>query len=403
LHRVLFVESYPHVIFGQQRTMLSLLEGCGAARIAPVVGVTGEGLFVDAVRQRGLLVECFRYPGMLARYGGAIYRYRGLDRARMGFQLLGYLRTIRRRLRELALDAVFCNDMRGLLTVGAAARTLGLPVMTWDKLDKPHGWLDFLQLPLVNVNAIISDAVVAKYPRWQRRWFSRKIVRVFNGADLSRFDRAREKQRELPAGPNDVVLGLIGTITERKGHDRLLAVFPEACRRFPRLRLFVIGDTSGSDEDERYVKSLPNLDHPRVHLLGMREDVPDLLKSIDILVVPSRHEGMGQVTVEAMAAGRPVIGARAGGIPEVVLDGETGLLFDGEDRGQLLACIERLSASSELRARMGEAGRRRAEAHFNRPVQMRKILALCVEMIEGRKNPSRAGTQRAPSRTFPGE
>jgi glycosyltransferase involved in cell wall biosynthesis len=401
LHRVLFVESYPHLIFGQQRTMLSLLEGCGAAGIAPVVGVTGEGVFVDAVRQRGLPIECFRYPETLARYGGAIYRYRGLARATMGFQLLGYLRTIRQRLRDLALDAIFCNDMRGLLTVGAAARTLGLPVMTWDKLDKPHGWLDVLQLPLVNVNAVISDAVVVKYPRWQRRWFSRRIVRVFNGADLSRFDRARDKRHELPAGPDEVVLGIVGTITERKGHDRLLAVFPEACRRVPRLRLFVIGQTSGSEEDERYLKSLPSLDHPRVHLLGMREDVPDLLKSIDILAVPSRHEGMGQVTVEAMAAGRPVIGARAGGIPEVVLDGETGLLFDGEDSGQLLACIERLSASSELRARMGEAGRRRAETHFNRPVQMRKILALCVEMIEGRKSQSHAETQRAPSGMSP--
>ncbi len=370
---------------GQQRTMLSLLDACAAAGIEPLVAVTAEGVFVDRVHERRLPVECFRYPETLARYGGAIYRYRGLARARMGLQLLSYLSRIRRRLRGLAVDGVFCNDMRGLLTVGLAARTLGLPVMIWDKLDKPHGWLDLLQLPLANVNAVIACAVTAKYPNWQRRVFSRRIIPVFEGADLARFDGARGRRRELPGDPTDVILGIVGTITERKGHDRLLAVFPEACRRSPRLRLVIIGETSGSKEDELYLRSLRNLDHPRVHLLGMREDVPDLMKLIDILAVPSRHEGMGLVIVEAMAAGRPVIGARAGGIPEVVLDGETGLLFDGEDPGQLLACIERMAGSRELRARMGEAGRRRVEAHFNRPVQMRKILALCAGMIEGRR------------------
>lgn len=383
-HRVLFVESYPHVIFGQQRTMLSLLEACPLKNIEPIVGVSGQGIFVDELHQRALPVEVFAYPDLLGEYGGAIYRNRGLRQLRMAKQVLAYVRSIRRRMRELELDAVFCNDMRGLLTAGVAARSLGLPVMIWDKLDKPHGWMDMLQLPLVAVNAVITDAVRVKYPRWQQRWFARKVVRVPNGADLSRFDKARSIRESLPIAADDVVLGLVGTITERKGLDRVLVVFPELVRRIPNLRLLIIGETSGSKEDEDYLAALPHLDHPSVHLLGMRRDVADLMKSIDVLLVPSRHEGMGQVTVEAMAAGKPVIGARAGGIPEVVEDGETGLLFDGDNPTQLLNCIERLATSKELRESMGRGGRRRVEEAFNRPKQMEKILGLLTEMIESR-------------------
>lgn len=380
--RLLFVESYPHVLFGQQHTLLSLLDAAQDLAIEPVVGVTVEGVFCDEVRARGLELVAFPYPELLGAYGGAVYRYRGLKRVRMIGQGMGYLLDIRRHLHQLNLDGVFCNDMRGLLTVGLAARTLGLPVLIWDKLDKPHGWLDWLQLPLVTTNVIISQAVTRKYPAWQRAWLRHKIVPVSEGAELDRFDAAESIRATLPAAEDDILLAIIGSITHRKGHDRLFAIWPQLIQFLPNLRLLVIGEPSGNIEDARYASQLPNRDHPRINFLGMRNDVPNLMKSIDILLVPSRHEGMGLVIVEAMATGKPVIGARTGGIPEVVVDGETGLLFDGDDASQLMSAIERLSLSAELRARMGAAGRRRVEQHFNRPVQMQRVLQLCLDMLK---------------------
>lgn len=384
LKKILFVESYPHVMFGQQRTMLSLLETCPTTGVEPMVAVTGEGPFVEEVRRRAVPVTILPYPGLLSSYGGAIYGYRGWRRLQMVGQLAGYVMTIRRTLKLLGIDGVFCNDMRGLLTVGLAARSLGLPVMIWDKLDKPHGWLDWLQLSLVSRNLIISDAVKTKYPAWQKQFFRNRIHKIFNGADLSRFDAARSIRNELPGEPQDVLLAIVGTINERKGHDRIFAVWPDLVQACPNARLLVIGETAGNAEDQRFSDGLPNRDHPRIHFLGMRSDVPNLMRSIDILLVPSRHEGMGQVTVEAMASRVPVIGANAGGIPEVVVDGETGLIVDGDDHAGWLAAMSRLVASPELRVRMGTAGRRRAEDEFNRPVQMAKVMGHCMEMAHGR-------------------
>lgn len=383
MKNILFVESYPHVMFGQQRTLLSLLAGCASAGIEPQVAATSEGVFVDEVRSRGVPVSILPYPDLLSSYGGAIYGYRGWRRLRMFRQLAGYVLAIRRTLKSLGIGGVFCNDMRGLLTIGLAARSLGLPVMIWDKLDKPHGWLDWLQLPLVRKNLIISDAVRTKYPAWQQKLFRGRIHKIFNGADLGRLDGARAIRDELPGEPQDVLLALVGSINARKGHDRILSIWPQITQLCPNVRLLVIGEAPG-DEDRAYLAGLPNRDHPRVHFLGMRSDVPDLMRSIDVLLMPSRHEGMGQVTVEAMAARVPVIGANAGGIPEVVADGETGFVVEGDDPADWLAAIRTLAESAELRKRMGEAGRLRAEREFDRPVQMAKVLQHCVEMCDGR-------------------
>lgn len=376
--RWLFVESYPHVLFGQQRTLLSLLERCPETGILPVVAVTGEGVFAEEVRRRGLRLERYGYPETLGRYGGVIHRDRGLDRLRLYAQWAGYLWRIRGGLRGLDLEGVYCNDMRGLLTVGLAARSLGIPVMIWDKLDQPHGWLDWLQLPLVQSNPVISEAVTAKYPAWQRRHYAERIQVVPEGVEISRFDSVPADRGRLPGDPADVRLGIVGSITERKGQDRVLTVFERALPAHPQLRLFIVGDTSGSAEDAAYLASLPLREHPRLHFLGQQADIPLIMKALDLLLVPSRHEGMGMVILEAMAAGLPVIGARAGGIPEVVVDGETGLLFEGDSPEDLLRCIRLLASDAGIRRRMGQAGRTRAETHYDRPTQHRKILEICL-------------------------
>lgn len=382
--RWLFVESYPHVLAGQQHTLLFLLERCPEFDILPLVAVTGEGVFAEEVRRRGLRLEMYAYPEMLGRYGGAVYRDRGLSRLRLYTQWAGYLWGIRRRLRGLGLDGVYCNDMRGLLTVGLAARSLGLPVVIWDKLDKPHGWLDWLQLPLARANPVISEAVTVKYPAWQRRHYADRIRVVPEGVELSRFDTVSADRGRLPGDPGDIRLGIVGSITARKGQDRVLVVFERALAAHPALRLFIVGETAGSVEDAAYLASLPLHEHPRVHFLGQQADIPAIMKALDLLLVPSRHEGMGMVTVEAMAAKLPVIGTRAGGIPEVVVDGETGLLFEGDSPDDLLRCIGLLADDAGLRQRMGTAGRARVEAHYDRAIQHRKILKICLATAKRR-------------------
>lgn len=375
----LFVESYPQVIAGQQRTLLGLLAAAGRRGMKTVTVVPGEGPMPDWLRELGHEVAVWPQPALLGRYGGAVYWDGLLVRLRVLGQALAYVGRLWRALGRRRPAAVFCNDMRGLLTVGLAARLRGIPVMTWDKLDKPHGVLDWLQLPLTNRNAVISRAVTAKYPAWQRRLFRRRIELVHNGVDVTGIEAAGSAWEALGLSAGTLAVGVVGTLTPRKGQDRLLAVWPRLADEFPTARLLLAGAPE-SEADGTWASALPNRDHPSVTWLGRRDDVPAILKALDLVAVPSRHEGMGRVCAEAMAAGKPVLGARSGGIPEVVVDGETGLLFEPDDPQDLLDKLRRLLGDSALRQWMGEAGRKRARMHFDERVQHEVVLDLLHDL-----------------------
>ena len=120
----------------------------------------------------------------------------------------------------------------------------------------------------------------------------------------------------------------------------------------------------------------------RVHLLGNRDDVPEILAGVDVLVhVPSAPEPFGRVVAEAMAVGKPVVAANAGGLPEIVEDEVTGLLVPPGDPSACAAAVTRLLADPALRARFGAAGRRQAEQRFDPAVHAERVMAAYREVV----------------------
>lgn len=159
-------------------------------------------------------------------------------------------------------------------------------------------------------------------------------------------DRARARE-VLGLAPEARVVMSVGRLARVKGFDLL----PAVCARTRRaeLRFLLIGDGP-----ERAA-----LEGRGLELLGPRADAEFLLAAADLVVCPSRSEGFPQVPLHAAAAGVPVVATRVGGQPEVVLDGETGLLVAPEDPGALARAVERMFEQPSLRARMGETARAR--------------------------------------------
>ena len=193
-----------------------------------------------------------------------------------------------------------------------------------------------------------------------------KVARLFNGIDLARFapvhdadERERLKRTKfgLPAGTRCVLY--VGQLTTAKGVDDLLAVQHEVLRRHPDVAFVWVGDGALGDEVLRQSSA-------RAIHLGLRNDVDALLPAADLIVAPSRwHEAFCLTVAEAAAAGVPAISTTMGGIPEVVIDGQTGLLVPPGDRTALLAAIDRLLGDEPRRRAMAEAARQRAEAAFS--------------------------------------
>ena len=176
-----------------------------------------------------------------------------------------------------------------------------------------------------------------------------------------------------PRDPDTVEVLFTGRFERRKGIDTLLEVVPSLCRQFPSLRFTLAGsDREPIPPTQRRRTDLfrsrfaadPIL--PRVAFAG---PVPDdelarLYRRCDIFVAPSLYESFGIVFLEAMRASKPTVGCRAGGMPEVIAEGETGLLAEPGDAASLHSALATIIADPLLRLKMGAAGRLRFERHF---------------------------------------
>ena len=122
----------------------------------------------------------------------------------------------------------------------------------------------------------------------------------------------------------------------------------------------------------------------RVHVLGPRQDVPALMHALDVFAMPSIWEGFGLVLLEAMAAGKPIVASRVATIPEVVVDGETGLLVPAGDAAALADALASLAAHPELARHMGEAGRERLRQRFSIDKMVGDTETLYRELLDER-------------------
>jgi glycosyltransferase involved in cell wall biosynthesis len=184
----------------------------------------------------------------------------------------------------------------------------------------------------------------------------KRVARWLPGVDarLFRPDRRAEAWRaRLTAGnPDAVILLYVGRLAREKELGRLAP----ALAHLPGCRLALVGDGPNREQVERSFAGLP------VTFLGplYGDDLAAAFASADVFVLPSPTETLGLAAIEAMAAGLSVVGARRGGIPDIVVEGETGRLFDPDEPDDLLRQLRPLVASREERERMGQAGRLRA-------------------------------------------
>ncbi len=183
---------------------------------------------------------------------------------------------------------------------------------------------------------------------------------VYNGIDLSEFDADTTPYFH----PRPYILG-IGRVVPQKGFDLLIDAYARLVYRLPGAPdLIIAGDGPERERLEVQAEALGLSE--RVHLIGRadRTQAVRLFQGCEGFVLPSRQEPQGIVSLEAMACAKPIVAARVGGVPEIVLDGETGLLFPGGDAVALADTLEKMLADPAHAARMGRAGRARAEAHF---------------------------------------
>jgi glycosyltransferase involved in cell wall biosynthesis len=196
---------------------------------------------------------------------------------------------------------------------------------------------------------------------------SPRAIRVIpNGIEPRYFDDERERARverqrlRIPEGV--LIVGTIARLSEEKGHRELLHIARGVLDRRPDTVFLIVGTGPLADELRTQAEALKISD--RVIFTGARRDVTTLNHLIDVFLLPSREEALPLAVLEAMAAARPIVASAVGGVPEVVVDGETGILLAPSDRDGFVRAVVALLEDPDRRRQLGERGRRRAATRF---------------------------------------
>jgi glycosyltransferase involved in cell wall biosynthesis len=339
-----------------------------------LTGVSGsEGhllALLPALRERGVDA---RFLGLDVPGTDAGRFYEHLDRlsvpyrsVRCGFDVSPRMaRDVVRAVRAERPDLVHTHLVHADVYGGIAARVLGIPVISTRHNDDryllgPFRYIDRAFARPARKLITISDAV--------RRFLERA------GHDPAKLVTIRYGLDELPAAPSDPTpaeAGIpaeaplavaVGRLIEQKDHATLLRGFALVRAELPQARLAILGSGPLEAETQRLAAELGLED--AVTLPG-RTDIRDWLARADVFVHTSRWEGFGIVLLEAMLAGLPVVATRVSAVPEVVAEGETGLLVEPGDHDKLAQHLRSLLTDRERAAALGEAGRRRAHTEFS--------------------------------------
>jgi glycosyltransferase involved in cell wall biosynthesis len=201
-----------------------------------------------------------------------------------------------------------------------------------------------------------------------------KVTVIYNGIDLDKFTAAKpgKLRAELGLDNTTKIVGMVGHVSSHKGHDTFLKSIPAIQEKCPDAKFVVVGDDF---RDGEYISQLKKLNDD-VSFLGPRTNIPEIMKDIDVLVVASLIEAFGLVTVEAMAAGVPVVATDIGGTSEIVTNGETGILFSPNNAAELATAVITLLTNQQLAQHFINKGQAKVNAMFSLKQMAAKTLEI---------------------------
>jgi glycosyltransferase involved in cell wall biosynthesis len=353
---------------GSERQLAETALALDRSRFQPHVGVLRpSGIRIDELRRAGIPVTCFPLPSLLSP--AAVVR--------AAWQLRRYIRR---------------NSIRIVHSFDSPTNLFAIPVARWASVagvissQRAFRELDSaLDRPLLRLTDRLSDAIVVNCKSLERHLVldekapAGRIQVCYNGIDTTRFQPLRVSR---PPGLEDaaLVIGVVCALRPEKGLMTLLDAYASVHHLLPGLRLCMVGGGPVLGDLKARAAELGILG--QCWFEPVTAEVASWLHAIDIFVLPSLSEALSNSLMEAMACGCAVIASRVGGNPELVTEGQTGLLFQASDAADLAGKLAFLIHNESIRKSMGEAASGWLRSRFSRQVSAARMQEIYAGVLE---------------------
>lgn len=373
--------------------MIEVLHLIDTYRIGgPGKTIINSARYIDRARFR-VHVAAFTHPEEARNEFAAAVRTAGipfLDLPETRRVNVDHVPRLRRYIREAGIRIVHSHGYRSDLLAFVATRSFRRPLL----VTTHHGWIRNSRRQEVATSIalwlcrrfdgveVVSHRLLGELPPSIRD--SGKAAVVHNGIVLDDYQPSGDRasiRAALALPPDAVLLGVIGRISIEKGVLEMVDAFAALAARQPAAHLAFIGEGPIQAAVEERIAAAGLT--PRTRFVGHQRRIQPYYEALDLLVSPSRTEGISNVILEAMTMGCPVVATRVGGTPEILEDEVSGLLVEPQNPAALAAAIERVLTDAALRARLVQGGRLRVAREFAFEARMRKEEAFYLRLLGG--------------------
>ncbi len=376
--KVCYVIDFFGIPGGTENHLLRLTAHLNRQRFTPVICPLSptDSPMIRATREQGIEVRPI-----------PVNRVYGISGAR---QIVNLSRMLRKEKINIVQTYHFASDVVGTL----AAKLAGVPIILSNRrdtgFDEGRAYFRMIRRLLnkcVSLSVTVSNDLRLQISNVERRPLG-LIKTIHNGSEQSRFDRPLDRRRKLAelGLKSDVrVIGTIGNIRPVKGLPYFIPAAAKISARFPDVEYLIVGGDAILCDD--YKRSLQGLVlesglQEKIHFLGSRQDVAEILQLLDVFVLPSLSEGFSNALIEAMHAGKSIVATNVGGNLEAIEDGKSGILVPAKSADALAGAVISLLADPEKAGRLGMAAKRRARALFSTSTMVREYETMYHTLLQ---------------------
>jgi len=283
-----------------------------------------------------------------------------------------------RWLKRERIEILNTHSSRDGWLLGLAGRLAGVPLIIRTRhidVDYPNRWLSRHAFTTFADHVLTTSGNITRHLQAMFQLPDERISTMPTGIDPGIFSPAGEKAKLIDAVGDKPLVGMVSVLRSWKGHSTFLQAVAQLQASGFDGRFVIVGEGPTRSNIEQQIREL-NLGG-MVTLTGHREDVPAVLRALNVLVIPStKHEGVPQIGLQALACKTPVIGSDVGGIPEIILDEKTGRIFPAQKAGALAAAIRSTLNQPETTRQFCQQGRRLVEASYSLDAMLDQLEAL---------------------------